>query len=372
MGQMKELTAGVVRNDRKLADGRTIRYYDTKGQTRKAEDTRPPEDQPLIGELRLDPLVNEWVAFASHRQSRIFLPPKELCPLCPTVDSRLTEIPESDFEVVVFDNRFPSLRPPAAKWSLPAMIGPATPKAPAAGVCEIVCFTPEHGQSFCDLSEGLVRTILEAWRDRTAELSQLDFISQVFPFENRGEEVGVTLTHPHGQIYAYSYLPPRTQQMLATATDYFGKTGGILFDDLLAREIEDEIRIVARNAHWIAFVPFAARYPFEIHVAPLSPVADLTELSTLACDAFPEIAREVLRRLDGVFNIPMAYMAAWHQAPVREGRKLLRLHWQITSVRRAPGKLKYLAGSESAMGAFIMDMLPEQSANQLRGVVLKK
>jgi UDPglucose--hexose-1-phosphate uridylyltransferase len=213
---------------------------------------------------------------------------------------------------------------------------------------------------------------LEAWRDRTCELSEHDFVQQVFPFENRGEEIGVTLMHPHGQIYAYSYLPPKTEKMLLAARQYFEKTGRVLFDDLVAREIQDEIRIVAKNDHWIAFVPFASRYPFEIHVAPLVPVADLTELSPQACDAFPEIAIEVLQRLDGVFEIPMAYIAAWHQAPVREGRDLLRLHWQITSVRRAPGKLKYLAGSESAMGAFIMDMLPEQSAGQLRDVVLKK
>ena len=129
-------------------------------------------------------------------------------------------------------------------------------------------------------------------------------------------------------------------------------------------------RIVSQNEHWVAYVPYAARYPYEIHVAPLSPVADLTELSNAQCNSYPEIALEVTKRLDGVFGIPMAYIAAWHQAPVHEGRDLLRLHWQITSVRRAPGKLKYLAGSESAMGAFIMDVLPEQSAQQLREVKL--
>ncbi len=372
MVQIKELGAGVLRNNRMMSDGRTIRYYDSQGQSRQAIDQRPQEEQPLIGELRLDPLLNEWIALAAHRQTRTFLPPKELCPLCPTQGAALTEIPESDFEVVVFDNRFPSLRPPETGWNLPEINGPDTRVAPAAGVCEVVCFTPDHGQSFADLSQRQVRTVLEAWRDRTSELSKLDFVRQIFPFENRGEEIGVTLMHPHGQIYAYSYLPPKTTQMLLAATQHFDETGRILFDDLLAREIRDEVRIVAHNDHWIAFVPFAARYPFEIHVAPLIPVADLTQLSPGACDAFPEIALEVLQRLDGVFNIPMAYIAAWHQAPVREGRDLLRLHWQITSVRRAPGKLKYLAGSESAMGAFIMDMLPEQSANQLRSVVLEK
>ena len=212
--------------------------------------------------------------------------------------------------------------------------------------------------------------MVEAWRDRTRELSNLDFVEQIFPFENRGEEIGVTLAHPHGQIYAYSFLPPRTEKMLRVATEYFAENNRVLLDDIIAREINDEVRIIAKNEHWIAYVPFAARYPFEIHVAPLVGVPDLATLSDDAADAFPTIAKEVLQRLDGVFGIPMAYIAAWHQAPVKQGRDVLRLHWQITSVRRAPGKLKYLAGSESAMGAFIMDMKPEQSATQLREVVL--
>jgi len=180
----------------------------------------------------------------------------------------------------------------------------------------------------------------------------------------------VTLSHPHGQIYAYSYLPPRVEKMLEAARIYKESTGKVLFDEVVAREIRDQERIIAGNEHWIAFVPYASRYPFEIHVAPLAPVADLAGLSEAARDAFPAIALEVMNRLDGVFGIEMAYIAAWHQAPVRVGRDLLRLHWQITSVRRAPGKLKYLAGSESAMGAFIMDMRPEQSAAQLREVQL--
>lgn len=370
MEDSKALAAGVIRQDRLMADGRTIRYYDTHKQNRDAIDRRPSEDEPTIGELRLDPLVNEWVAVAAHRQGRIFLPPKELCPLCPTQGELLTEIPESDFEVVIFDNRSPSLRSPANDWALPEMVGPETATGQAAGKCEVVCFTPDHGQSFCDLSESQVRILMEAWRDRTSELSQLHYIEHVAPFENRGEEIGVTLFHPHGQIYAYSYLPPRVQRMLQTATEYHQKTGRVLMDDVIAREIKDGVRIIARNAEWIAYVPYAARYPFEIHVAPLNPVADLTELSEVQADLFPGIALEVTRRLDGVFGMPMAYIAAWHQAPVRRGRDVLRLHWQITSIRRAPGKLKYLAGSESAMGAFIMDMTSELSAKQLQDVKL--
>lgn len=365
-----QLSAGVTRSDRQMADGRVIRYYDTAGQSRTATDQREREEQPGIGELRLDPLVNEWVAMAAHRQGRIFLPPKELCPLCPTHDDLLSEIPENDYEVAVFDNRFPSLRPPGKSWQLPQLSGLETPIVDAAGKCEVVCYTSEHAVAFKDLSLARIRTLLEAWRDRTRELSTLDFIEQVFIFENRGEEIGVTLFHPHGQIYAYSFITPRTEKMLQIASNHFQTHGRALLTDVISREINDEVRIVVRNEHWIAYVPWAARYPFEIHVAPLRFVADLTELTSQECDSFPALAKEVMQRLDGVFGIEMAYIAAWHQAPVRRGRKELGLHWQITSVRRQPGKLKYLAGSESAMGAFIMDMKPEQSATQLREVKL--
>lgn len=362
---------GVIRTDREMADGRIIRYYDSKPTPRTAIDKRPKEAQPGIGELRLDPLVNEWIAISAHRQNRIFLPPKELCPLCPTTsEDLLTEIPETNYEVVVFDNKSPSLRPPNGDNALPDYAGPETDMGKAIGKCEVIVFNSDHGQSFADLSEIQVRTLLEAWRDRTDELSKAPYISHIAPFENRGEEIGVTLHHPHGQIYAYSYLPPRVEKMLESARKYQAEFGKILFDEILKRELADKVRIVAQNKHWVAYVPYAARYPFEIHIAPLHPVADLTELSPEQCDSYPPIALEVMKRLDGVFGISMAYIAAWHQAPVREGRDLLRLHWQITSVRRAPGKLKYLAGSESAMGAFIMDVTPEQSAAQLREVKL--
>ncbi|NCV43705.1 MAG: galactose-1-phosphate uridylyltransferase [Actinobacteria bacterium] len=364
----KKLGAGVVRTDRLLMDGRTIRYYDTQGQSRTAEDQREPETQPKIGEMRLDPLNNEWVVMAAHRQNRIFLPPKDLNPLAPSRPGFLTEIPESDYEVVVFDNRSPSLRDTDAPITIPTELTLDTPPVPAAGKCEVVCFTSNYDASFKDLSTRQIRTVLEAWRDRVSELSTIKYIEHIAPFENRGEEVGVTLAHPHGQIYAYPNLPVKTAQMLAVATAHKKRTGRVLLDEVVARELKDKVRIVCENEEWVAYVPYAARYPFEIHVAPKRSVPDLAALDEKSCDAFPEIAKEVLQRLDGVFDTKMAYIAAWHQAPVRVGRDVMRLHWQITSVRRAPGKLKYLAGSESAFGAFMMDVWPEQSAEQLRGV----
>ena len=363
-----KLSGGVTRTDLKMADGRAIRYYDLGEVNRAAVDGREVEARPKVGELRLDLLTDEWIAMAPDRQSRAFLPPKELCPLCPTKPGLQTEIADSNYQVVVFDNKSPSLAAPSAGFELPENAGRNTPIVEAAGHCEVICFTDHHEGSFGTIDLSHMRMVMEAWRDRVKELSKLSYVEHIFPFENRGEEVGVTLNHPHGQIYAYSFIPPRVEKMLKTATEYLKKNGTPILTDIIAREIKDEVRIVASNNHWIAYVPYAARYPFEIHVAPRKFVSDLAHLSDDVADTFPEIAREVLLRLDGVFGIDMAYIAAWHQSPVRIGRDALGLHWQITSIRRAPGKLKYLAGSESAMGAFIMDMRPEQSAGQLRDV----
>ena len=362
-----ELHNGVIRQDHTLSDGRIIRYYDSGNVTRDGKDLRPIEAPAGIGELRFVALVGEWVAIASHRQNRAFLPPKNLCPLCPTQGSELlTEIAESHYQVVVFDNKNPALNASTGAWALPEPQGPETPTVDGVGKCEVVVFSDEHEGSFGSLSLNRMRLVMEAWIDRTREISTLPNIVQVFPFENRGEEVGVTISHPHGQIYAYSFLTPRTTSMLNAAQEYKKKTGRILFDDIVEREIKDKKRIIAENEHWISFVPYAARYPFEIHIAPKKSVADFTELTVEQADAFPEVAKESLLRLDGVYGIEMAYMAGWHQAPVSIGRDLLRLHLQITCVRPAPNKLKYLAGSESLMGAFVMDKTPEQAAEQLQ------
>ena len=366
----RDLGNGLICTELPMNDGRTIRYYDPQQIIRASADQRPIEDPASIGEMRLDPLLNEWIAVVAHRQNRAFLPPKELCPLCPTKSDLLTEISESQFNVVVFDNKNPSLNTPKGEWTLPEFSGVETPVTQGVGRCEVIVYSDQHEGNFGSLTHERMALVMAAWRDRTRELSKVAHIAQVFPFENRGEEVGVTIHHPHGQIYAYSYLTPRTEKMLQIATEHFQKTGRVLMEDILAREIRDDVRIISRNKHWVAYVPFAARYPFEIHIAPLVSVADLAALSQDQADAFPMIALEVLARLDGVFGLPMPYIAAWHQAPVKVGRDLLRLHWQITSIRRAPGRLKYLAGSEAAMGAFIMDMTPEQSAEQLKAVKL--
>jgi len=356
------------RSVNKLADGREIIYFDDTpdAPSRTAFDTRDlsaPQPRP---EMRWDPLTGEWVAIAAHRQNRTYKPPADLCPLCPSSAGRPTEIPETDYDVVVFENQFPSFSSgvPNTASIVPGM--PMVSLVPAGGRCEVVCFTSDHRQSFGQLSQSRVRTVVDVWADRTAELSTCPDVCQVFPFENRGEEIGVTLRHPHGQVYGYPFVTPKTVRMLAVARGYLAEHGRPIMGDVLAAERATGTRVVATSDHWTAFVPAAARWPVEVHVVAHRQVPDLPALTDAERDDFAGLYLRVLRQLDGLYGRPLPYIAAWHQAPVRADRELAWLRLEVFSIRRSADKLKYLAGSESGMSAWINDVLPEAIAERLR------
>lgn len=383
-----------------LADGRDLIYFDDSepylsgDATRRLDDPRPlggrfaetDGDAPRGPEMRLDPLTGDWIPMASHRMNRTFLPAADACPLCPArpgAEYSDGEVPDTDYDVVVFENRFPALlQVPGVRledgW---AVDGEDLWQArPAAGRCEVVCFSAHHTSSFADLEPRRVRTIIEAWADRTAELGALPGVAQVFPFENRGREIGVTLPHPHGQIYAFPFVPPRTAAMLRQAAAHRERTGGNLLRDVLEAERRAGTRMVLESEHWSAYVPAAARWPVEVHLAPHRDVPDLPELTDEERDDLAVTYLELLRRLDRFFvepegtdgtpgaPIPLPYIAGWHQAVTGPGRDLGRLHLQVFSVLRAPGRLKYLAGVESGVAAWISDTTPERIAARLQEV----
>ncbi|MEO8518592.1 MAG: galactose-1-phosphate uridylyltransferase [Dermatophilaceae bacterium] len=369
-----------------LADGRELIYFDDSEPYRSGARLRDvPDQRPLglrtpAGTIRHDALTGDWVSIAGHRQNRTFMPPADECPLCPTgLGTVPSEIPAAEYDVVVFENRFPSF---GADASAPAQSGDlpdpsftqSFTQAPALGRCEVVCFTSDHDASFASLSPSRARTVVDVWADRTRELSALPSVELVFPFENRGKEIGVTLHHPHGQIYAYPFIPARTAALLREATRHHEQTGRLLGADLLRAELEAGTRVVIKGTHWTAYVPFAARWPVEVHLVPNRDVPDLAALDTTERDELAEVYLELLRRLDRYYEGPggapiaMPYIAGWHQAPVRQGRDVSRLHLQVVSVLRAPGRLKYLAGSESGVGAWVNDVAPERVAARLREV----
>jgi UDPglucose--hexose-1-phosphate uridylyltransferase len=360
----------------RLADGRELIYFDEHdGTVRNTTDRRELPERASGSQLRYDAILDEWVAVASHRQTRTFLPPADQCPLCPSREGRLSEIPASDYDVVVFENRFPSFSmntPEPGPEPGPAGAGELFAARAGVGRCEVVCFTSEHGASFATLPPERVRTVMAAWVDRTAALSELPGVEHVFCFENRGEEIGVTLHHPHGQIYAYPFVPPRTQQMLDSACEYGARTGRNLFDDVLAGERSAGVRVVSETEYWTAFVPYAARWPVEVHLYPKRRVPDLLGLTSAERDDFGPLYLAVLRALDANFSMPVPYISAWYQAPVHDGREVFAAHLEVMSSRRAPGKLKYLAGSESAQGVWINDVPQEDTAARLRELISKE
>jgi UDPglucose--hexose-1-phosphate uridylyltransferase len=351
----------------KLSDGRDLFYFDDSSSALPPErkpDLREPAERPGVAQMRLDSLTGDWVSVAAHRHSRAHLPPANQCPLCPSTEENLSELPDN-FDVAVFENKSPSFGPDLLEKVDPTYADVANLSLGATrdsvGRCEVVVFSPEHLGSLGGQSTERVATVLDALADRTEHLQSLPGVLQVFPFENRGQDIGVTLHHPHGQIYAYPFVTPRTQKLLSSIE----KFGADLFQQTLDFEAKSE-RALITSENFTAYVPFAGRWPIEIHLLPHRHVQHLGQLTESERFELADVYRRLLKSLDDIYETPTPYIAAWHQAPLIDSGKNVRLQLQITSPRRAADKLKYLAGSESAMGAFIADFAPEKTAGQIR------
>jgi UDPglucose--hexose-1-phosphate uridylyltransferase len=362
------LMAGVTKHESTMADGRDLIYFDDADTTLPAEramDARALDPRPATATMRQDPLTGEWISIAAARQNRVFLPPADQDPLAPSTPANPSEVP-SNYDVAVFENRSPSFGPQVGtEFSLEQLTEVGLGRTlPSIGRCEVVCFSPASEGSFASQTLSRARTVIEAWADRTEFLSGLPGVQQVFPFENRGEAIGVTLHHPHGQIYSYPYVTPRTQRLVESVA----KFGSGLFESILEFERGSE-RVLLSGEHWTAFVPFAARWPVEVHMLPHRHIPDFAATTDAERTELASLYLRLLRGIDALYDTPTPYIAAWHQAPVSVARDDIRLMLQVTSPRRAESKLKYLAGSESAMGAWIGDIAPEQAAESLRHAI---
>lgn len=319
-----------------------------------------------MSELRWHPLLREWVITATERQDRTFLPPRDYCPLDPTRPGHTpTEIPAPDFRIAVFENRFPSLRrspPPPAVES-----NDLHPVGPARGVCEVVVYTPRHEGTLTDSSVDEIEELVYVWQDRYRELGGREEIAYVYIFENKGEAVGVTLNHPHGQIYAFPFIPPRLERELESMAAHRREQGRCLICDVVSDELRDGRRIIAANGSFVAAVPFFARYPYEVHVWARRHAGALTALDAGEIRGLAEILKVVLTRYDNLWGFSMPYMMVLKQSPT-DGRPLEEDHFRIEFYppHRTAKKLKFLASVESGAGTFINDTLAEERAAELR------
>jgi UDPglucose--hexose-1-phosphate uridylyltransferase len=329
-------------------------------------------------ERRYDPTADEWVTFATHRQDRTYLPSADGCPLCPARPGRApTEVASPAFQVVVFDNRFPAFAPAPPPPDVEP--SPLFAVRPAFGRCEVVVYSDDHATAFADLPTARIRMIVDVWADRVRTLGATPGISYVMPFENRGEAIGVTLTHPHGQIYGYPEVPPRPARELRAAQAHLARTGRCVHCDVVAAERAGRAdgpaggpRIVLETETVIAFVPFWARFPYEVHVVPVAHRPSLPDLDDAERDDLAEVLRRVTHGYDRLFGFRLPYVMAAHARPTDETQDwdpVSHLHVEFAPPHRTAEKLKYLAGSELAGGAFVTDVAPERAAARLRGLM---
>ncbi len=319
-----------------------------------------------MSELRWNPQLQEWVIVATHRQDRTYKPPAEFCPLCPTKPGAFpSEIPAAEYEIVVFENKFPSLQTPPPEISVPN--SDLYPVAPAEGICEVICYSSDHNLTLGDASVNHISNLIQVWTDRYQDLGSKSNIEYVFIFENRGEAVGVTLHHPHGQIYAFNFIPPTLEKELRSAKQHHAKNGTCLYCDMIEHDLKDQSRIVSENEAFVAMVPFYARFPFEVHLLAKRHLGALTDLTDQEQYALAEILKDLISCYDNLFGFSLPYLMVLHQAPTKGDYPEYHFHFEFYPFNRTETKFKHLAGVESGAGTFITDMSPEEQAIRLRG-----
>jgi len=287
--------------------------------------------------------------------------PEGYCPFCPGAQ----EIPKTGWRVLSLPNRFPSLLPGAPE---------PEPRSDrlyrvrrAEGACEIIVYTPEHNTSLTELGAEHIEALVELWTERFKALGSREEVDYVLIFENKGREVGVTLDHPHGQIYAFPFIPPRVQRELSSSRGYWKHGGHCLFCHILGKERAEGTRLVAENEAFTAFLPFFARLPYGVHIYSRRHLQTLLEFSAEERRGFASILETVLRKFDGMFGGSFPYMMVFHQAPT-DGREYPYYHFHVEFYPpyRERGKLKFFASVETGAGTVTFDYRPEDKARELR------
>ncbi|MCD6470177.1 galactose-1-phosphate uridylyltransferase [Candidatus Bathyarchaeota archaeon] len=311
-------------------------------------------------ELRWNPILREWIIVAGERSRRPLLP-ENFCPFCPGSE----EIPESGWTVLSIPNKFPSLRPDPPKPDVKS--DKLYRCKPSKGVCEVIIYTPKHDATLADLSVENIRALIDLWTNRFEELGKRDYVKYVFIFENKGREIGVTLDHPHGQIYAFPFIPPLIKRELESSRRYWKRSGKCLFCTIIEKEKKDAVRVVCENDDFICFLPFFARLPYGVHIYPKRHLGALTDLTDSEKDSFASILKRILKKFDNLFNMSFPYMMVLHQRPTdNKPYPYYHFHVEFYPPYREKGKIKYFASVENGAGTITFDYVPEAKAKELR------
>lgn len=338
-----------------------------------------PVGNKAIWEERWHPLREEWVLVAAHRQNRPWsgetiqreeksIPQYvEDCYLCPG-NARVSGKSNPNYSgVYIFDNDHPCVG-----WDAPAVLAPAAGiyrNRPAQGIARVVCYTPRHDLALAELTKIEVENLLAAWQGQYRELGDHPDINHVLFFENKGEVVGVSNPHPHCQIYATNFVFKTIENEARVSRSFLAEKGRPIFQEIISAEQQDGRRIICENETAIAFLPYFARYAYEVFVAPKKTHPDLSELSDAEISDLASVLSETLIRFDNLWQMPFPYVMALHQAPTDGGDyRGFHFHIEFHPPLRKPNLLKYLAGPEIGGGNFLSDTAPEEKAAELRSL----
>lgn len=314
-----------------------------------------------MAELRYHPLTKDWVMIASHRQGRPQMP-KDWCPFCPGSG----KVPE-DYDVYKYDNDFPALSQNPPK---PDDVETELYKtAESYGKCEVILYSPGHTTTVPELSDDHMEKLVNLWCERFSELSKDEKIKYVYIFENRGEAVGVTMPHPHGQIYGYPFVPKKLQLELDSAREHRGVTGKCLFCDMLDNELKANVRIIFRNEHFTVFLPFFTEYPYGVYIFSNRHVSTITQLTPQERRSLAVTIKDTVGMLDSLFDYKFPYMMCMHNAPVNTGEDVsedYHFHIEFFPPMRSADKIKFNASSETGAWAHCNPTCPEQTSEELR------
>ena len=313
-------------------------------------------------ELRYNPISDEWIMVSAGRQKRPNIP-QNSCPLCPDGVEAL-----GDYDLVSFENRYPALKKIAP--DVEDTGSSIFKKAPSKGVCNVIVYTKQHDSSLPKMPRTQIEKLVQMWIDQTRELKKYDFIKYIYIFENRGQEVGATLSHPHGQIYAFPFIPKRISAKIEGIEKWFHMHKGCPICKITEEELIKRERIVYENEYFVALVPFYARFPYEVHIYPKRHVDMIIYLSNKEKKALADILKIITMKYDKLFDMEFPYMMMFFQAPVN-GENLhdtFHFHIEFDPPKRTKDKIKWMASVETGTWTFINPLLPEEAAKTLREI----
>jgi len=320
-----------------------------------------------MAELRWNPLIEDYVMIASHRQSRPVMP-KGYCPFCPG-SGKVPEI----YTVYKYDNDFPALSQNPLDPDEVTGDSKIYKTLPSYGKCEVILFSPEHESSICEFSVEHIREIVDVWNERFIELSKDEKIKYIFIFENRGELVGVTMPHPHGQIYGYSYLPKKIELETNSFSKYNRENNSCMFCDINKDEVDFGQRIIYENESFLVYIPFFCEYPYGVYITSKKHRSNIAELDDKEKTDLALTFKMVTGMYDSIFDKKFPYMMCMHNAPVNSGdvSEVYHFHVEFFPPLRAENTQKFNASSETGVWAHCNPTAPEEKAAEMREALAK-